>query len=66
MPMSNEYLYGIEVEVPEIPAELIVRRLELLNENMEELLKEDFRTRDLTRTKAVFEAIRFWENINER
>jgi hypothetical protein len=61
---TDEYLYGKEVEVPEVPADIIVRRIELLNENLEELLKEDYRTRDTARVTAIVRAITFWENIN--
>ena len=62
--LTNEYLYGTEVEVPEIPAELIVRRLELLNDNLELLLEVDYRVRDNERVAKVIDAIKFWETLN--
>ena len=61
---TNEYLYGKEVEVPEIPQEIIVRRVELLQEHLDELLEVNYRQRDTGRCKAVFEAIKFWEGLN--
>jgi len=39
---TNEYLYGKDVEVPEIPPEVKMRRIELLNEKLEELLDVPF------------------------
>ena len=60
---NNNYLYG-EDEVPEIPAEIIVRRVEILEENMRELLKEHYTVRDFERCNAIRKAIDFWENIN--
>ena len=62
---SNEYLYGVE-EVPDIPREIIVRRIELLEDNLEELLKVDYRERNGKRVRDIRNAIMFWETINER
>jgi len=65
MKHTNEYLYGEEVEVPDIPAEIIMRRIEALKENLAELLEHSFYTRDGNRCNAVIKAIKFWETINE-
>ncbi len=62
---TNEYLYGADVEVPEIPAEITVRRVEALNDNLTELLKVHYFVRDNARVDAILKAIEFWENINE-
>ena len=61
---NNNYLYGKNIEVPEIPAEVKMRRIELLNDNLEELQKVPYRFRNFTRVKAVTDAITFWENID--
>jgi len=63
--LANEYLYGEEVEVPEIPQEVVVRRLELLKEHLAELLDHTYYDRDAARCNAVLKAIKFWENINK-
>jgi len=60
---TDEYLYGEGVEVPEIPRDIIMRRVELLREHLEILLNHSFHTRDEVRVKAIFDAIRFWEKI---
>lgn len=62
---AQEYLYGKDIEVPEIPAELIMRRVELLKENRCELLKVDLHTRDGNRITNITNAITFWETLNE-
>ncbi len=64
--MTNEYLYGEEVEVPEIPQEIIMRRIELLKDNLAELLDHSYYTRDGARVEKVLKAIRFWETINNK
>ena len=61
---SNEYLYGVDAEVPEIPEEVIVRRLEALNDNLSELMEVPYLGRDDMRVRKVQEAIKFWEEIN--
>lgn len=62
---SNEYLYGTD-DVPEIPAHVIMRRVELLDEQLSELLETPYKERDIKRVRAVEEAIKFWEEIGER
>jgi len=62
---TNEYLYGNR-EVPEIPAEIIVRRIEELDDHLTELQEVHFSERDSTRVKAVKDAIEFWETINDK
>ena len=61
---DNIYLYNTE-EVPEIPNEIVVRRLELLRDNLEELLEHSYFIRDTARVNAVLKGIKFWENIND-
>jgi len=62
---KQEYLYGKGAEVDGIPAEIIMRRVATLEENMEELYKVHYMHRDEARIRAVDKAIRFWRNINE-
>ena len=64
--LTNEYLYGKEVEVPEIESYVIMRRLELLKEHLSELLKEDYMKRSTSQIIAVEKAINFWEKIGEQ
>ena len=62
---SNEYLYGIDIEVPEIPAEITMRRLELLNDNLTEVNEVNYQIRDFERRNDILKAIKFWEEIND-
>jgi len=63
---TNEYLYGENVNVPEIPNGIIEQRVELLKANLEKLLEHSYHTRDNNRVTATFDAIKFWENINDK
>ncbi len=62
---TKEYLYGIDAEIPDIPAEIIVRRVETLNEQLAEELDKSYFTRDNARVYAIASAIDFWEKIND-
>jgi len=62
---SNAYLYGEDIEVPEIPADIIARRLAALADNLEELLNHSYYDRDQARVNAVLKAIKFWNTIQE-
>ena len=61
---GNIYLYGEDTEVPIIPAEITMRRVEMLKDNLAELLEHSYHTRDGVRVNSVLKAIKFWENIN--
>lgn len=63
--MSNDYLYGKDVEVPEIPEEIIVRRLEALKDRLHELMEIPYLDRDDDNIHAMHKAISFWEKIND-
>ena len=65
MKYSDEYLYGEDAEVPSIPSDIIVRRVELLRDNLEELLDQSYYIRDLERVSAVVRSIDFWEKMNK-
>ena len=64
--MTNEYLYGKDIDVPEIPEDIIMRRIELLKDHLEELLDHSYHTRDGERVNAILKAIKFWETINKQ
>ena len=66
MMLTDRYLYGTEEEVMEIPEEVIVRRVELLRANIDELLKVHYFERDNERINKVLKAIEFWTNINNK
>ena len=38
---TNEYLYGTD-DVPEIPAETVMRRIELLKDNLTEVMSKHY------------------------
>ena len=61
--ISNKILYGEGVEVPQVESYVIMRRLELLNERLAELLAEDYTTRNLGHVRKVEKAISFWNNF---
>lgn len=64
--LGNQHLYGEDVEVPEIPAEIIMRRVELLKDHLDELLDVPWYLRDGGRCNDVMKVISFWKNINNR
>lgn len=66
MKKSNEYLYGEDIEVPELPQEFVMRRVELLNEHLTELLEVHYDSRDGKRCNDVMKAIDFWSSINDK
>ena len=63
--LTNQYLYNSD-EVPVIPAEVVMRRIELLQENLRELLEVNYRIRDNERVQTVVKAIEFWELIDTK
>jgi len=62
---SNAYLYGEDVEVPQISMLVIARRIELLQDKLEELLDHSYHTRDSKRCNAIIKAIDFWDTLND-
>ena len=64
--MTNEYLYGKGIEVPEIPKDVIDKRIELLNNHLEKQLDVSYQERDLKLVGQILKALRFWRNINSR
>ncbi len=62
---GNNYLYGADVDVPVIPADVIMRRIELLNDNLQELMSVSYVIRDTHRCNAIIKAISFWRSIQD-
>ncbi len=66
---SNQFLYGVDVDVDEIPAEVILSRVTPLRDHLVELNKIPFAERtydDIKQINEVAKAIRFWNDINSR
>jgi len=63
---KNSYLYGKDIEVPEFPADIVMRRTELLKDHLAELLEHSFYTRDCERVAAILKAIDWHEDINKQ
>ena len=69
MSLSSDYLYGKDVEVPDIPDDVIFSRVSLLREHLSKLNKIPFAERtydDIKQTNDVSKAIRFWNDLNGR
>lgn len=64
MKLSNEYLYGTE-DIPEIPAHIIMLRIQILEDHLHELYEVHYMDRDVKRIRAVEKAIKFWESARE-
>ena len=62
---ASEYLYGTDVEVPQIPQNIVETRIALLEDNLASILDVNYLIRDLDRERAVIKAISHWRNINE-
>ena len=64
MKTSNLELYGTE-DVPEIPADVIMRRIELLDDRKAELYEVNYMDRDFKTIRKVEKAIKFWERASD-
>ena len=62
--LTNEFLYGSEAP-PDIPADIVARRVELLKEHQDILLAVDPMKRETYRLHSVSKAISYWQNINK-
>ena len=63
--LRDKELYGDETP-PEIPAYVIMRRLEILNDRLADVLKEGYETRNLGTVRRIEKAIHFWSNIDKQ
>jgi hypothetical protein len=62
---NTKYLYGDDIP-PAIPQHIIDKRIEILTNRLEKALNHSFYNRDQQLVKDLFDAIKFWENINEK
>ena len=66
---TNAYLYGEDIEVEEIPAEVILSRVVPLEEHFDEILEIPLEVRtyeQIVQMGEIAKAIKFWENINSK
>ena len=61
---SNAYFYGEGVEVPEFPADILMRRIELLKEKRAELYEPHYMNRDEDHIREIDEAIDLFEKLS--
>jgi len=61
---SNAYFYGEGVEVPEIPANILMRRVELLKDRRSELYEVHYMKRDKKHIREIDEAIDLFEKLS--
>ncbi|WBC28506.1 hypothetical protein TPMD03_34 [Thiohalocapsa phage LS06-2018-MD03] len=62
---SNAYLYGENTDVPEVPAHICLERIDLLQHNLDELLKVEPEKRHRARIHYIHKAISFWEKMRD-
>ena len=65
---TNRYLFGEDRvdEIPEFDSLVLVRRIELLNEHLSELLQVNYRDRDEHKIRDVLKAITWHEDMKRR
>ena len=61
---STEFLYGDETP-PDIPEDIIMRRVEILKEHRDSLLEVDPMERETYRINSISKALNFWSSINK-
>ena len=65
MAKTNEYLYGKDVEVPLLDSEVVMRRIALLEDHLEELYKPHYSKRDEDRIRSVTKAADYWRDMQK-
>jgi len=63
MKYSNEYIYGKDVDILEIPRHIVLDRLEKIETQIEEVQEVHYSKRDQERKQILLKARKFWENI---
>ena len=61
---DNAYLYGEDVEVPELDTHMVMRRVELLKENRALLYEVHYSKRNNEKIREIDNAISFWEKLS--
>jgi len=61
---SNSRLFGEDVEVPEFDELILIRRIELLQDNLADLLGVHYMERDDKRIREIGKAIHWHQQIN--
>ena len=64
--LKNDYLYGKDVEIPEIDPLVIARRIELLDENLTEIMNIAPLKRNQNQANAIIKAISFWNGFQKQ
>ena len=62
---TNKYLYNTD-DVPQVPEEIIMRRVELITDLIEELLEVHYLERDTVRINDLVRAKQFWLELNNK
>lgn len=65
MVSQEEYLYGIGCEIEPIPAEITVRRVELIDDVIEEIQNQNYLERDMARMNSCLKAKKHWQSLGE-
>ncbi len=60
---TNCHLYGEGVDVPKLDNDVMLKRIDLLSENLRKLLDHSYWTRDGGRVNDVLKAIDFYRNL---
>jgi len=66
--LSNEYLYGKDVEVPVISEYVVMRRVELLKDHLSEMLDVPYQERtyeDQIQIGEILKGIDFWDKMQK-
>ncbi len=65
MVSQDIYLYGLDSEVEPIPAEIVCRRVELIDDVLDEIQDQHYLVRDTARMNSCLKAKSFWQSLGE-
>jgi len=63
--LTNEYLYGKDIDIPPLDIVVLQQRIELLKTNLSILLDHSYHIRDNKRVSDVLKAIDFYEDLKK-
>ena len=63
--LTNEYLYGEDIDIPPLDIVVLQQRIELLKTNLSILLDHSYHIRDNKRVSDVLKAIDFYEDLKK-